>query len=41
MAWSSFLAGPLNASLARWHQDGVSHRQIPGRMTVEHELRLD
>ena len=37
----AFLPGrPADPGLARWDQDGVGHRQIRGRMTVEDELRL-
>src|SRR6478752_6230722 len=41
MLRSSFLAGPDNAGPLLWHQDGVGHRQIRGRVAVEHELCLD
>src|SRR3954453_10551955 len=41
MRGSSFLAGPSDSGPPLWHQDGVGHRQIRGRVAVEHELRLD
>jgi hypothetical protein len=41
MLRSSFLAGPIDAGPPLWHKDGVGHRQIRGRVAVEHELRLD
>jgi hypothetical protein len=37
----SFLAGPFDACLPWWHQDGVGHRQIRGRVAVEDELGLN
>jgi hypothetical protein len=41
MLRSSFLAGPSDAGPPLWHENGVGHRQIRGRVAVEHELRLD
>src|SRR5688572_11204356 len=41
MLRSSFLAGPQNAGPPLWHQNGVGHRQIRGRVAVEHRRRLD
>ena len=41
MLGSSFLAGPRDPGPPLGHQDGVGHRQIRGRVAVEHELRLD
>jgi hypothetical protein len=41
MLGSSFLAGPIDSDPTLWHEDGVGHRQIRGRVAVEHELRLD
>src|SRR6516225_5277737 len=41
MAWASFLAGPPGAGPPRWHQDGVGHRQVRGRVPVEAEHCLD
>src|SRR6266699_705269 len=37
----SFLAGPHDAGPPLWHENGVGHRQIRGRMTVKDELRPD
>src|SRR5664279_4517499 len=36
----SFLTGP-GTGPPLWHQNGVGHRQIRGRVTVEDELGLD
>ena len=41
MLRSSFLTGPQNAGPPLWHENGVGHRQIRGRVAVEHELGLD
>src|SRR3954451_14387427 len=41
MLRSSFLADPQNAGPPLWHENGVGHRQIRGRVAVEHRLRLD
>jgi hypothetical protein len=41
MRGSSFLAGPIDSDPTLWHENGVGHRQIRGRVAVEHELRLD
>src|SRR6266550_6919268 len=37
----SFLAGPFDTGQPWWHQNGVGHRQIRGRVAVEDELGLD
>src|SRR3954468_17860519 len=41
MRGSSFLAGPIDSDPTLWHENGVGHRQIRGRVAVEHELCLD
>src|SRR6188472_995931 len=41
MLGSSFLVGPTDSDPTWWHEDGVGHRQIRGRVAVEHRLRLD
>src|SRR5215213_2752700 len=41
MLRSSFLTDPQNAGPPLWHENGVGHRQIRGRVAVEHRLRLD
>src|SRR6059058_1527708 len=41
MLRSSFLAGPGSPGPPLWHENGVGHRQIRGRVAVEHRLRLD
>jgi hypothetical protein len=41
MLGSSFLAGPIDPGPPLWHEDGVGHRQIRGRVAVEDELCLD
>src|SRR5215210_2412021 len=41
MLRSSFLAGPSDSGPPLWHEIGVGHRQIRGRVAVEHRLRLD
>src|SRR3954453_11268593 len=41
MLRSSFLAGPSDSGPPLWHENGVGHRQIRGRVAVEHRLRLD
>jgi hypothetical protein len=41
MLRSSFLTGPPSAGPSLWHENGVGHRHIRGRMTVEDELGLD
>jgi hypothetical protein len=41
MLRSSFLTGPQHAGPPLWHENGVGHRQIRGRVAVEHALRLD
>src|SRR6266568_6782937 len=37
----SFLAGPRDPGPPLWHQYGVGHRHIRGRVAVVGELRLD
>src|SRR4029453_15547648 len=37
---SSVLAGPPDAGLPLWHENGVRHRQVRGSVTVEDKLRL-
>src|SRR2546425_437029 len=41
MRRSSFLTGPLDTGPPLWHQDGVGHRHIRGRVAIEDELGLD
>src|SRR5215210_4558632 len=41
MLRSSFLTGPSDSGPPLWHENGVGHRQIRGRVAVEHRLRLD
>src|SRR3954447_25284807 len=41
MLRSSFLAGPSDSGPPLWHENGVGHRQIRGRVAVEHRLRFD
>src|SRR6188472_4077358 len=38
---SSFLAGPSDAGPPLGYKNGVGHRQVRGRMTVEHEFGVD
>ena len=41
MAKTRFLAGPRDADPPLGHKNGVGHRQVRGRVAVEHELGLD
>src|SRR5919112_5322830 len=41
MRGSSFLTGPSDSGPPLWHENGVGHRQIRGRVAVEPRLRLD
>lgn len=37
----SFLSGPRDTGAPLWHEDGVDHRQIRGRVAVEDKLGLE